>query len=172
MIQTKKENWKDIDGFDGYQISNLGRVKSFKWDKINGRIMKCGWRRGYRSIGLTTEDGQKLMSVHRLVANAFIPNTHNKETVNHINGIKTDNRAENLDWATDQENMNHALATGLHPNPRIAVIQYSKDGEFINEYESQIEAQRQTGIHNSNIGSVARGERITAGNYIWKFKNN
>lgn len=108
------ETWKPILGVPGYEISNLGRVRSFK--RKAPHIMKPlffhGWN--YLSVMLIVGSGRKrdYFAVHRLVAEAFIPNPEGKPEVNHINGIKTDNRAENLEWCTRYENVQHALRTG------------------------------------------------------------
>jgi hypothetical protein len=117
------EVWKDIIGYEGqYQVSNLGRVKSMNREvdikrcKVNKKekIMSIGRRGGYSSLQLCKNSIDKSFLVHRLVALAFIPNYENKRTVNHINGIKTDNRVENLEWATDSEQVIHAIKTGLN----------------------------------------------------------
>jgi hypothetical protein len=119
-----EEIWKDIKGFEAiYQISNLGRVKSLKrsithsyWGKVNlsERIKKAFIDRcGYYSVMLHKESVKKSFSVHRLVALAFIPNENKKLDVNHKNGIKTDNRLENLEWMTRSENVIHSLKTRL-----------------------------------------------------------
>lgn len=93
-------------------MSNLGRVKSFAWGKE--RILKAGRNSAdYMSVVLHSDIKRVSCSVHRLVIEAFIPNTENKRTVNHINGDKCDNRLDNLEWATNSENMHHAYGTGL-----------------------------------------------------------
>ena len=106
-----KEIWKDVNlpGFEGvYQVSSMGRVKR------DGRIRKLSDNgRGYYSLSLYNHCKHHTISVHRLVAVAFIPNPQNKRTVNHKNGNKKDNRVENLEWATYGENHKHAYATGL-----------------------------------------------------------
>lgn len=113
QIEDEKEDiqelWKPVKEFPGYQVSNLGRVMS-----KNKRIRKPYKRNdGYMDIALHKNGASYTHKVHRLVAEAFIPNPDKKLRVNHINGIKDCNRAENLEWVTDEENVKHALITGL-----------------------------------------------------------
>lgn len=108
--------------------------------------------------------------VHRLVAEAFIPNLDNKPQVNHINGDKTDNRVENLEWCTNSENQIHAYRNGLEkPRFQKKVNQYDLDGNYIQTFEYIIEVTRKIGIDNSSISEVCKGKRKTAGGYIWKY---
>ena len=105
------EIWRDIDGYEGlYQVSNFGRVKSFQRGKP--RILKAFLNSGYLSVVLYRDHKVKQCLVHRLVALAFIPNPEDKPLVNHINGVKTDNCVENLEWATA------AYVTGLISLPQ------------------------------------------------------
>lgn len=111
-----EEIWKDIANFEGlYKVSNLGNVKRlisqrvFK-ERLIGRNID---RYGYVKRVLCKEGKMYFFTEHRLVAMTFIDNPNNKATVNHKNGIKTDNRAENLEWLTNRENMSHAIETGL-----------------------------------------------------------
>ena len=111
------EIWKDIEGCVGYQVSNFGRVKSLK--RGGERIMSLTPNHsGYLQVGLSCNNKVKKCRVHRLVAQAFIPNSLNKPQINHIDGDKLNNRADNLEWATASENIRHALATGLKKIPQ------------------------------------------------------
>jgi hypothetical protein len=105
------EIWKDVPGFEGYyQVSNLGNIFSL----INNRKMKITInKRGYCQTMFCGNVKKKNIRVHIIVAKAFIPNTKNKPAVNHINGIRHDNRIENLEWVTNKENIAHAIKTGL-----------------------------------------------------------
>lgn len=108
------EIWAAIDGFNGYyQISNYGRVKRIRdgWPVKMLRISRDS--RGYPHTSLHFDKTKTTIKIHRLVANAFIPNPEGKRTINHINGIKTDNRVENLEWMTDVENVRHAVESKL-----------------------------------------------------------
>lgn len=118
------EIWKPISGYEEYyEVSNLGRVKQIKSRSATraGRILKgVRYATGYLVVGLCANSKQKNCSIHRLVAMAFLPNPENKPCVNHINGVKTDNRVENLEWATYQENNQHAYRTGLIDKEKLA----------------------------------------------------
>lgn len=111
--EYENEIWKDISGYEGlYQVSNLGRVKSFRLHKIS--ILKnIIQKEGYIRVVFTVKSAHKSFFVHRLVAQAFIPNPENKPEVNHIDGDKTNNRVENLEWCTARENQIHSYNIGL-----------------------------------------------------------
>ena len=125
-IDENAEEWRDVAGFEGlYQVSNLGRLRSL--DKVDrgkkkwaGKILKQRINaRGYMRTCLCKNGEHINVRIHRLVAEAFIPNPDGKEQVNHIDGDKTNNAIGNLEWATCSENHAHAWATGLakaHPN--------------------------------------------------------
>lgn len=116
----------DIIGYEGlYEISkNLDIVSKDRYKKrkqteifIKGRVLKQSldsW--GYKQVSLYKDANKKSYKVHRLIAAAFIPNPENKPCINHKNGIKTDNRVENLEWCTDKENFNHAIENNLIVN--------------------------------------------------------
>jgi hypothetical protein len=120
--------WKDIAGYEGlYMVSNLGAVKSLEKMWVTNKslrkkpetIMKQAKdSSGYYQVWFSKNGIKKIMLVHRLVASAFLENTLQKKDVNHINGIKTDNRIENLEWATRSENVSHAYKNDLIDNAK------------------------------------------------------
>ena len=104
------EIWKDVVGYEGlYQVSNLGRIKSFRGKRSKDGIMSLGENHGYKVILVPNGKSRKMLLVHRLVAQAFIPNPENKPDIDHINGDRQDNRVENLRWCTPLENMNNPI---------------------------------------------------------------
>lgn len=108
------EIWKNIKGYEGiYEVSDLGNIKNIK---LNRNLKGCKDKNGYIISILTKNNIKKTIKIHRLVAISFLDNTENKPMVNHINGIKHDNRLCNLEWCTAKENSIHAIKNGLN-NP-------------------------------------------------------
>lgn len=106
-----KEIWKDIKSYKGkYQVSNLGNVYSFKTNRI---LKPAVNRHGYKLVGLCKNGKLKSCKPHRLVAESFLPNKDKTLQVNHIDGVKTNNRLDNLEWVTRSENVSHAYSLGL-----------------------------------------------------------
>lgn len=106
-----EEIWKDVVGYEGrYAVSNTGKVKRADVDKIMKFSVN---KKGYLKVALSTRGALKSCAVHRIVAFAFLENPENKPEVNHINGVKMENNVENLEWCTRDENIAHAIKTGL-----------------------------------------------------------
>ena len=169
--------WKEIDGFDGkYLISNEGEVFSNRTHKLLKVMVQ---NHGYLAVWLYGDEKRangrkgKAYAIHRLVANAFVPNPEGKPEVNHINEIKTDNRAENLEWLTHIENCNYGTAIARRTQKAIngkqskPVHQYTKTGEYIQTFPSVHEAARQYG-RIGNICQVIAGTKASAYGYIWR----
>lgn len=121
--QTKRANdteiWRDIEGFEGlYQVSNKGKVKRLKGYqcKKERELKNKQDKYGYHYVILSKEGKAKTLKMHRIVAKEFIPNLDNKPLINHIDGIKTNNHASNLEWCTSSENIKHAFDKGLNTN--------------------------------------------------------
>lgn len=137
------EQWRPVKGHESYEVSNQGRVRN----AVRGNVRRLTPNeKGYLRVQLNG----KWLRVHRLVAIAFVPNPENKPQVNHIDGDKTNNRADNLEWVTNLENAAHAIIHGLYPDsamPRAIEI-----GGIV--YPSIAEAARQLGISNDRLHKV------------------
>lgn len=165
---------EEIKGFPNYFVSNVGEVYSKIISSRNQygelkMLTPCVDTTGYPFVNLHKDKKRFKRHVHRLVAEAFIPNPENKCDVNHKNGIRTDNRVENLEWNTRSENILHSYRV-LHRKPghTKAVLQI-KDGKIIAEFCSTSDAYRHTGIPYTQIqNSCQRGHK--AHNYYWKYK--
>lgn len=159
------EIYKHIPGHKGYMASNLGNI-SYNGENLYQGVTSSGYLR-------VSINGKRYLS-HRLVCLAFHCNPENKRTVNHINGNKKDNRSCNLEWATDKENLEHALKKGLRVPSKFGDNPLSKgvykldlNGNKIGFYHSISEAYRYTKIR--HISEVCNGKRSTAGGFKWVF---
>lgn len=167
------EQWKEIQGFGGrYAVSTAGRVYSgFVGDILTGGVV-----RGYRTVNLSKNGQTTTYYVHRLVAAAFIPNPDNLPIVNHIDENKTNNNVENLEWVTYQENTLHSLNNckkqeGQKKRGRKGkkVNQYTKEGVFIQSWNSGTEAAKALNIPQSSISLCCKGKYGSAGGFIWQY---
>lgn len=148
------EQWKPVVGYEGlYEVSNYGKVRSIKRDII----LKPYCYNGYLYVSLYKNGEVKCCRVHRIVAQAFIPNPENKATVNHKNEVRDDNRVCNLEWNTYKENIRYSLAK------RVMCIE---TGDI---YDSIMEAAEKTGIHYTGISQCCNGKIKTAGGFHWCF---
>lgn len=182
-----KENWKDIKGFEGlYQVSDLGNIKSLGNGSSTDsrtkqvRILKLQLKKtGYLQVKLCKEGRSFYKRPHRLVSEAFIYNPENKKEVNHINGIKNDNRVENLEWCTSSENQIHSFKNGLqkiykgkdHIQSR-PIIQLSIEGKLVKEWESIKQVKRELGFNTCGIIKCCKKQPKykTAYGFKWQYK--
>lgn len=166
-----KEDWRPIAGFDGYEVSNKGRVRSYKRGKVRYLRLIESTDHYLRAQLYESDNVKRAIAVSRLVATAFIPNPLNLEQVNHINENVKDNRVENLEWCSPKYNSNYGTrAKRIADKLSKPVLQYTRDGTFIKRFKSASEAARRIKTAPTSISSVCRGEHYTHKNYIWKYE--
>ena len=185
------EIWKNVKDYEEfYQVSNLGRVKSLARDvyyqngtihRIKEKILAPALNNcGYANVNLCKNGKMKNITVHRLVAEAFLPNPENKSQINHKNEVKTDNVVENLEWCDAFYNVNYGTRTQRQKqtfkdnwksgkNKRIKKVFCV---ELNKTYDCAKSAQEELGVNRRSIGYVCRGERNTAGGFHWKFADD
>ncbi len=185
------ETWKPIKGYPNYEVSDLGRVRSLNWH--NEGYTKCLYLkkhpRGYHQVELINQNGKKMVLVHRLVAEAFIPNPENKPQINHIDEDKQNNAVSNLEWCTRQQNMDAYFTN--HPDKRrplnerikrptkqqrlyplrnkFLIGQFSMDGELIREWERARDIAITLNYNATSIWECCEGKRKTAYGYKWEY---
>lgn len=166
---------EEIKGINGYSITKEGLIFNQKTGKYLGGYQS---KEGYVIFCIR----QKCYKLHRLLAIQYIPNPENKPSINHINGIKNDNRLENIEWVTAKENTRHAwdnnLCTpirywkgksGINHNMSKAIIQMDLDGNFIAKHIGVRNIASKMNIKYQGISRCARGLRASAYGYIWKY---
>jgi hypothetical protein len=196
-----KEIWKAVVGYENYyEISDLGNVRSLERiityetkTKLGKVIIRNDIKKaknlgirlgnvGYYITDFQVNSIKQTVTIHRLLAEAFIPNPENKATVNHKDGIKTNIAISNLEWATFSENNKHAVDNGLRESPWTGkfgadnpkskpVIQLDKMGNVLNRFDNARDAQVKTGASYKHISSCCLGKRMSTGGYHWKFDN-
>lgn len=175
------EHWKPLNDEGLFEVSSSGRVRCHSHPTADGRVMKphfvkCNKSKkdGYVRFNYTHKGVKCIKTLHRAVAELFVPNPGNKPEINHINGNKADNRAENLEWCTASENQRHALVNGLRklndPSHSKRVAAYSQMGELMAIYPSVAEASRLTGISVYRIYKRCEGKTQShLDGYIWRY---
>lgn len=186
-----EEIWKNIEGYPNYMVSNLGKVKSLGNNKTRKeKIMKlCNTGNGYLAVNLCKNGKEKTYLVHRLVAEAFIPNPNNYSQINHKDENKQNNfvyinedgtvdlEKSNIEWCTAKYNMNYGTRSKRqgeeminHPSNSKPVLQIDKNtNEVIAEFPSTMEVKRQLGFAFTNISECCLGKRKTCGGFKWKY---
>ena len=154
------EHWKAIDGYEGlYEVSDLGRVKSLGNNKSGKeKILKPGKNTGgYLQVNIYKDGHVKTVRIHRLVAEAFIPNPNNLDTVNHKDEVKTNNVVTG-----------YKLQSKSKKSKQVQMFD-KKTGELLATFPSTNEADRVTGINQGNISKCCNGKYKSTGGYIWRY---
>lgn len=171
----------EIENYPGYWVTDTGEIWSTRrknLTKLTGKVDKYG----YPKVAFYYQKRIKHTSVHRIVAQTYLPNPEDKPQVNHKNGIKTDNRADNLEWCTASENNRHAFRTlkrepsqpwkgkfGKDNPGSKPVEQLTLSGELVKTFDSLHDAKR-AGFDLQNVSACCRGKRKTHQKFKWKFK--
>lgn len=170
MREIEIEEWRDIKGFEGYQISSFGRIKSLEKIDYLGhhrkeKILKPSKTKdGYLKVALCKDGEKKSYYIHRLVGNAFLQNPYNLPLINHINEIKTDNRVENLEWCDSTYNVRYSQAKPVN--------QFTKDGKFIRRWDCINEIQYQLGFSNGHIIKCCQGKLKSSYGFKWFYADD
>lgn len=171
-----EEIWKDIPGFEGlYQVSNMGRVKSFckseKMGKPDEYILNpTDAENGYANVTLYKSNVRKKFLVHRLVAQAFLPNPNNLPQINHKDENRFNNRVDNLEWCTAKYNNHYGTARiRVSITKGQKICQYLLTGEWIATYASLSIASELTGVPKHSISDCLAGHSLSGRNYVWKY---
>lgn len=175
-----QEVWKDVSGWEGkYRVSNLGRVMALNYRQVKGRTEIMSYSvngHGYLSVIFTKNGAHKMYRVNRLVAEAFVPNPNNFPEVNHIDGDKKNNRADNLEWTDRKGNAKHASENGLYNSqvpktgPTACVPVLATEIKTGNEmrFASITEASKTLGVNYSSISKCIKGERKKTNEYYFR----
>lgn len=162
-----KEIWKDIPEYEGlYQVSIFGKVRSlYGWNGTNyyrrNKILKPEIIKGYLRVSLFKKNKCKKFMIHRLVAEAFLPNVNNLPYINHKDENTKNNKVFNLEWCTHDYNVRYSQSK--------KILQYDLQGNFVKEWNAVNDIVRETKI--THVCDCCKGKRNHAGGYIWKYKD-
>lgn len=152
-----------------YQVSSIGNIQSLNYNNTNKshKLAKILTPYGYYRIGLNKNKNHKNFFIHRLVAEAFIPNPHNYTIVNHIDGNKQNNKVQNLEWCSQSHNILEAYRLKLMKPRKLKINQYDLQGNFIKQWNSIKEIEI---FYNCrHISACCKGKRKTAKGFIWRY---
>jgi len=171
FLATEKEVWKSLPEHESlYSISNLGRVKSIRANKV---LSTKSLSSGYPCFSICFNGKQLTKRVHQAVGECFLNHSrYSGKVINHKDGNKLNCRESNLEVVSQKENNAHALETGLRKKKASPVSQYTSEGVWIRDFSSQKEAQTVTGICRKQINSCLKKKQNVAQSYIWKYKLN
>lgn len=162
---------KIIENYPNYAVTTDGDI----YNLCTGKKLKPIKRNGYLEVGLYAEKKEKIFKIHRLVANAFLPNKKALPCVNHKDENKENNNVDNLEWCTYLYNNTYGNSKPINnlkngaPKLRKKVYMFSRNGSFIAEFCSVRDAGRRTGINQSNITKCCNGKVKSAGGYYWSY---
>lgn len=167
---STQEKWKKIVQLQNrYEISNQGRIRNATTLKVLKTQISNS---GYLRVAIRKEGKSKQYSIHRLVAQYFVPNPLNKPEVNHKDENRLNNKADNLEWVTQKENVNYGTGIARQRSKLFKpVIQLDTHGNFLAIYSSLKDAAKATGCSSPHICRVAQGKRKTTGGYKWVYAN-
>ena len=182
MIENlENEQWLPIEGYEDYEVSNYGRVKSLGNDKTRKeKILKPNTNKdGYQLVQLWKDGKPKTFQVHRLVAIAFIPNPNNYEQVNHKDENKCNNHVDNLEWCDRKYNCNYGTRNerqskamlGKNNSRSKQVIQLTLNNEVVKIWECMHDVERELGFANTHISECCRNKLKTSNGFIWRYVN-
>lgn len=172
------EVWKDIKGYEGdYMVSNWGNVKRLEGLDSLGHLRKerilkpLKNDKGYLRVQLSKNGKKRIYFVHRLVAQAFIPNPDNLPCINHKDECKSNNNVDNLEWCDVKYNNTYGTRIKqMAEKTSKTVFQYTLDGEFVKEWKSLMEIKRSMGFSAGNISLCCNGKYKTSYGYIWRYR--
>lgn len=167
MQNENNLQWKIIDEFPNYSISNTGLIRN---DKTGKYLKHSPKGTGYDRVCLYKDGKRYYRMVHRLLAIAHIPNPDNLPEIDHINTIRNDNRIENLRWCSHKQNVNNSISlVNIGESHKKLIECYTLDNQFVKQYPSTKEAAIELGVTPAAIHNVLKGKRPTCKGYIFKY---